>query len=154
MYRNILVAVDGSDAADRALEHALRLAAEQHAHLHLVHVIDIGALPVAQDIDIGDADMPTLMRRQGQALLDRALREVQLTDVQASSRLLEGEVFGKRVSELLADEARASAADLVVVGSHGWRGFTRLFLGSVAEGVARLCPMPVLIVHAQARATA
>ncbi len=154
MYRNILVAVDGSDAADDALRHALRLAAEQHARLHLVHVIDIGALPVAQDIDIGGADMPTLMRRQGQALLDRALREVQLTDVQASSRLLEGEVFGKRVSELLADEARASAADLVVVGSHGWRGFTRLFLGSVAEGVARLCPMPVLIVHAQARATA
>ena len=152
MYRNILVAVDGSDAADDALRHALRLAAEQHARLHLVHVIDIGALPVAQDIDIGDADMPTLMRRQGQALLDRALREVQLTDVQASSRLLEGEVFGKRVSELLADEARASAADLVVVGSHGWRGFTRLFLGSVAEGVARLCPMPVLIVHAQASA--
>ncbi len=152
MYRNILVAVDGSDAADRALEHALRLAAEQHAHLHLVHVIDIGALPVAQDIDIGGADMPALMRQQGQALLDRALREVRLTDVQASSRLLEGEVFGKRVSELLADEARASAADLVVVGSHGWRGFTRLFLGSVAEGVARLCPMPVLIVHAQASA--
>ncbi|MDE2119871.1 MAG: universal stress protein [Betaproteobacteria bacterium] len=148
MYRNILVAVDGSAAADAALEHALRLAAEQQAHLHLVHIIDIGALPVSEESALGGPDMAALMRRQGQALLERALRDVQRAGVHASSRLLEGEVFGKRVSELLADEARASGADLVVVGSHGWRGFTRLFLGSVAEGVARLCPMPVMIVHA------
>lgn len=150
MYGNILVAVDGSAAADAALEHALRLADEQRARLHLVHVIDIGALPASDTGELGGVDMPTLMRQQGQALLDRALRQVQAAGVQASSRLLEGEVFGKRVSELLAEEARASAADLVVLGSHGWRGFTRLFLGSVAEGVARLCPMPVMIVHAPA----
>ena len=148
MYRNILVPVDGSAAAEAALRHAVRLAAEQHARLHLVHVVDIGALPAPDVAAVAGVDMPALLREQGRRLLERALQQVREPGIAATSNLLEGSVFGRRVSELLADEARAVDADLVIIGSHGWRGFSRLFLGSVAEGVSRLCPMPVLVVHA------
>ncbi len=151
MYARILVAVDGSAAADAALQHAVALAAEQHAQLLLVHVIDIGAIPGSELVETAGTELPALLRRQGQAVLDRAQQAALATGVHTSSRLLEGEVLGKRVAEMLADEARAQRADLVVIGSHGWRGFSRMFLGSVAEGVSRLCPMPVMIVHAAAQ---
>ncbi|OIQ82886.1 universal stress protein family protein [mine drainage metagenome] len=65
----------------------------------------------------------------------------------ATPTLLEGEILGKRVAELLADQAASVSADLVVLGSHGYRGLSHLFLGSVAEGTSRLCMAPVLIVH-------
>ena len=47
------------------------------------------------------------------------------------------------------EDGRSWAGDLIVIGTHGRRGVDRLMLGSVAEGVARLSPVPVLLVHAK-----
>lgn len=141
MYANILVAIDGSPVSDAALRHAIRLAQEQHAKLQVLHVIDIIGVTWATE-DILDA-----YKQRGQSLLDQATYLGNLAGLQTTSALLETGVVGQRTAEIVAEHARAVAADLVVLGSHGYRGLSHLFLGSVAEGVARLCTMPVLIVH-------
>ncbi len=145
MYRRMMVAFDGSTASRAALDQALGLGAALHADLHVVHVADVTTVP-------GDAAPPNgpSLREQGDELLRQALRLAQQAGVACDTRLLEGRALGPSVSRLLADEARDSTADAVFVGSHGWRGVNRLFLGSVAEGLSRLCAVPVMIVHAPA----
>jgi nucleotide-binding universal stress UspA family protein len=54
---------------------------------------------------------------------------------------------GQRLGEAVAEEARSFEADLVVVGTHGRRGLGRALLGSGAEQVIRLAPVPVLVVR-------
>ncbi|MHB1670022.1 universal stress protein [Thiomonas sp.] len=147
MYTNILVAVDGSPVSEAALQHAIRLAQEQHAKLHFVHVFDVAGILWAETDEVTEVDLLTIYRHRGEAILSRAVASAKQAGLAATSTLLEEEIVGKRVAELLADEAKAVAADLVVLGSHGHRGLSRLFLGSVAEGAARLCTAPVLIVH-------
>ncbi len=148
MYRHLLVALDGGAASQAALDHAVALAAALGARLQVVHVIDTTELPPAAAGAGLQRPAADPARLQGQELLQRALRQAQAAGVQAGMRLLEGQALGRPVGELLADEARAGGADLVLVGSQGRRGLDRLFLGSVAEQVARLCSMPVMIVHA------
>lgn len=154
MYRHLLVALDGGAASQAALDHAVALAAALGARLQVVHVVDATELPpvapAGSSAQPDEAVHPA--RLQAQQWLQRALRQAQAAGVQASTRMLEGRALGRTVGELLADEARASGADLVLVGSQGRRGLDRLFLGSVAEQVARLCTMPVMIVHAAAAA--
>jgi nucleotide-binding universal stress UspA family protein len=65
--------------------------------------------------------------------------------VPAETKLVEG--VGARLGEVVAEEARAWEADLVVVGTHGRRGVGRVLLGSGAEQVLRLAPVPVLAVR-------
>ncbi len=148
MYRHLFVALDGGAASQAALDHAVALAAALGARLQLVHVIDTTELPPATAGAGSQAPAAEPARLQGQELLQRALRQAQAAGVQAGTRMLEGQALGRPVGELLADEARSAGADLVLVGSQGRRGLDRLFLGSVAEQVARLCSVPVMIVHA------
>ncbi|MDE2253823.1 MAG: universal stress protein [Betaproteobacteria bacterium] len=150
MYKNILIAIDGSPVSDAALHHAIALAQDQRAHLHVVHVVDIMGMPWADLGESVEVDMPAIYRQQGQSILQRALAQAAQAGLPATSTLLESESVGQRVAELLADQARSVAADLVVLGSHGYRGLSRLFLGSVAEGTSRLSSVPVLIVHGTA----
>jgi nucleotide-binding universal stress UspA family protein len=67
-----------------------------------------------------------------------------VADVDA--RLADGD--GIDLPAIVAAEARAWGADLVVAGTHGRRGLDRLLLGSVAEGILRRSAVPVLLVHA------
>jgi nucleotide-binding universal stress UspA family protein len=61
-------------------------------------------------------------------------------------RLLETGTPAQRIAAAIADEADAWPADLVVAGTHGRTGVQRLLLGSVAEGIARVSPVPVLLI--------
>ncbi|WP_343204389.1 universal stress protein [Rhodanobacter sp. PCA2] len=83
----------------------------------------------------------------GQALLDEAATELRRNGTQVETIRLESK--GERVSELIAQQAEASGCDLVVLGTHGRRGVDRLLLGSDAEQVARIAPVPVMLVRGQ-----
>jgi nucleotide-binding universal stress UspA family protein len=144
MYKNICVAVDGSAVADAALRHAVALAAEQRADLDIVHALDFVGLPWDELTEMSEIDMLGIFRQQGENILAHAAAQARAAGVAARPLLLEGAI-DKRVAELIADHA--AACDLLVLGSHGHRGLSRLFLGSVAEATLRLCTAPVLIVH-------
>ncbi|MHB1669830.1 MAG: universal stress protein [Thiomonas sp.] len=141
MYTHIFVAIDSSQVSDVALRHAIGLAKDQGAQLHIAHVIDI------LDMTWAMPDILDTYREQGQILLNRALDLARQASVPATTSLLETGVVGNRPAEVLTQRAQEVSADLVVLGSHGYRGLSHFFLGSVAEGVARLSRAPVLIVH-------
>ena len=142
MYKRILVPVDGSDCSNRALVAALQLAREGGGRVRLVH--DLDELAYLNGYE-ATGDLLRVARDFAQKLLDDALAMAKSAGVPADARLLD--VPGGRLGELVAEEARNWEADLVVVGTHGRRGMGRMLLGSGAEQVLRLAPVPVLVVR-------
>jgi nucleotide-binding universal stress UspA family protein len=146
MYKRILVAVDGSPTSEHALRHAIGLAKGLSAALRVVHVVEMGVLPLAPELGI-DIDTITQARRAaGEQVLKKAREACQAGGVPAETRLLETGAPTQRIAGAIADEADAWPADLVVAGTHGRTGVQRLLLGSVAEGIARVSPAPVLLI--------
>jgi nucleotide-binding universal stress UspA family protein len=145
-FRHILVPVDGSPSADKALDEAIRLAIFSGAKISLLHVLDdlshvSGFEPATYYVQ----QMVPLMRAAGESLLARQGEKVLARGLQVECVLI-AEGPG-RICEHVAEHARISQADLIVVGSHGRRGVSRLLLGSDAEQIIRLAPVPVLVVR-------
>jgi nucleotide-binding universal stress UspA family protein len=152
MYAKILVPLDGSPTSERGFEEALALAKTMKSTLVLLHVVD--AVPVVVDMvppatwqEISDG-----LRSHGQGLLDRARQRATQQGVASEAHLIEQKI--ERVADIIVDEARSAKCDLVVMGTHGRRGFSHVLLGSDAERVLRQCPLPVLLVrHPEAAST-
>jgi nucleotide-binding universal stress UspA family protein len=142
MYKRILVPVDGSETCEKALASALRLAEESEGCVHLVHVLDELAYLSGYE---SSADLLQVARDYAQKVLADAAQKARAAGVPADTKLME--LPGGRLGELIAGEARNWQADLVVVGTHGRRGVSRVLLGSGAEQVLRLSPVPVLAVR-------
>lgn len=146
MYSRILIAVDGSPHARNALEHATALAKGLAARLRIVHVIDMGWLPIGPELAIDIEPYARARRAAGEQTLAAARDATRSAGIEAEINLIETVRPTQRTAEAIAEEADAWRADLVVVGTHGRSGMERLLLGSVAEGVARLSTAPVLLV--------
>lgn len=153
MFRRILVAVDGSVAARRALRAAVRLAADQRARLIALHVIDELAweLPPRDRSArrTWDAYLDAL-RANGRRVLKHAETVARNGDVKCETVMTDSE--GKYVADAILAQARLLRADVLVLGTHGRRGMRRVLLGSDAESVLRQARIPVLVVRAQERA--
>jgi nucleotide-binding universal stress UspA family protein len=145
MYAKILVPLDGSATAHRGFEEAVALARALNSSLVLLHVVDPVPLPFEAATAGVWQDMTDGLRKQGEALLQRARQTAIDHGIAADTRLIEGRT--ERVAETIVAEARATRCDLVVMGTHGRRGFSHAMLGSDAERVLRSCPLPVLLVR-------
>ena len=91
------------------------------------------------------------LHQYGRRLLDTAAAEVRAAEVEVSTVLREPK--GGRVADAIVDEAREARCDLVVIGTHGRRGFQRALMGSDAELVVRESPVPVLVIRAAGAAS-
>jgi nucleotide-binding universal stress UspA family protein len=149
MYKRILVPVDGSETSNKAVVAALQLARESGGRVRLVHALDELAYLTGYEYS---ADLLAVARDYAKKVLDDALAMAQSAGVPADTKLME--VPGGRLGELVAEEARSWDADLVVVGTHGRRGVGRVLLGSGAEQVLRMAPVPVLAVRSTEPKTA
>lgn len=149
MFARILVAIDGSAPSIQALLEAVKLAKDQHACLRAVHVVTLG--PLYPAVSSG-----TQVRALRRALLQAAADILDEAAALARSRGIEVEKSLRwtargRISGKIVEDAKRWGADLIVLGTHGRHGVERLFLGSVAEGVARTAPVPVLLVRGPAQ---
>lgn len=140
--RRVLHPTDFSDSSHTAFEVACALARDYDAELVLCHVEPWPAVPVVEGIAL---DLPV---EDPDADVSR-LADIQPDDptVRIARRLRRGEP----AAEILAVAAEV-AADLIVMGTHGRGGLSRLVLGSVAESVMRKAPCPVLTVRAAVHA--
>jgi len=145
MYKRILAAIDGSETSNLGLRHAIRLAKEQNAQLRLVNVVD----EVVVDVETPTALMEfwNARRKSGDVLLQGARRLAAKAAIEPETKLLEIQTFGQRIADLIVEEAKRWPADLIVIGTHGRRGLSHVFLGSVAEGVIRISATPVLLIR-------
>lgn len=145
VYEHILVPLDGSPTAERGLQEAIRLAGELGSKLLLLHVIDdFPMLMEMSAISSFEAGMQK-SRELGQQILSQAQSQAAAAGVEASTVLRE--VTQSRVAEVVIEEAAKAACDLIVMGTHGRSGLSRLALGSDADRVARSTPVPLLLVR-------
>ena len=148
MYKKILVPVDGSDTANAALQEAIKLARSESTGLRIIHVADSSA--AIWDSEFTPIDLEQIresVRSFARGVLEQAQRTAREAGIEAETRLVEMETPGQRVAKVIAEHAREWPADLIVIGTHGRRGIDHFLLGSVAEGVMRLSPAPVLLVR-------
>ena len=147
MYKKILVPIDGSSAAARGLQEAIKLATDQRATIRLIHVINELMVVSSYEATIYTADLINALRDSGNKLLDRAKQQVTNAGIVVESEMLEA--HGGQAGITIADDAAKSYADLIVIGTHGRRGFSRLLMGSDAEQVVRSAKVPVLLVRSE-----
>lgn len=145
MYQRILVAFDGSNVARHALQEAIKLARDEHAQLRIVSVVDLGPLYWTPLTGINVADIEQAIIQQTQKELSDAAALARQEGIDPETTLRRAN--GQRISDQIVAEATSWPADLIVLGTHGRGGIERLVLGSVAEGVARSAPVPVLLVR-------
>ncbi|MFA9503381.1 universal stress protein [Natrinema sp. H-ect1] len=135
-YENVLVPTDGSDHATAALEEAASIAADCGATVHLLSVVD--ELP--EVLDTGSAALSAGVEENVQAVLDEAAataRDAGVDDVTTT-------IASGSVAREITAAADSTAADLIVMGTHGHTGLDRHLLGSFTERVMRTSPVPVL----------
>ena len=145
MYTRILVPLDGSPTAERGLREALALAASQKATLYLLHVVADFALLLEMSDAYNYEDMRKSLRQYGLEVLAKARAAAQTEAVHTET--LMREVTGDRIGEVIVNQAQQHQCDLIVMGTHGRRGFSRVTLGSEADWVIRHSPVPVLLVR-------
>lgn len=147
MYARILAGIDGSTHGEHALRHAIGLAKALGAALRIVHVMDMGWLPVAPELGLDLRQIAAARRAEGEALLAGAAEAARTEGLVAEIRLAETATPAQQTAAVLVEEAASWPADVVVLGARGRTGVERLLLGSVADGVARRLAIPVLLVH-------
>jgi nucleotide-binding universal stress UspA family protein len=146
MSQRILVPVDGSPTSDRGLSEAIDLARQTGGRIRLLHVLDELVFPTGRasgDTYVNDI-LPRL-REGGERILAAARQRVVAAGVPAES--LTARCFARRTADVVVEQAVEWKADLVVIGTHGRRGVGRMMLGSDAEQIARMAPVPVLLVR-------
>lgn len=148
VYRRILVPVDGSSTAARGLSEALRLAKDRRARIRLVHVVDETMILGTAEAGVDMGPLLASLAKTGRAVLERARRKVEKSGVQVETAIYES--VGAAAADAILRDARKWRADIIVAGTHGRRGVRRLVLGSDAEQIVRLSPVPVLLVRGPA----
>lgn len=144
MYDHILVPVDGSDAADRGLHEAIRLATGLGSKLTLLHAV--GDFPFMNTVTLAGYDeLTAALDRAGRAVLERAAAVAGDAGVACETILVEARL--RPAWQAIVEQAAHGGCSLVVMGTHGWRGLDRLTMGSDAEMVVRHSSVPVLLVR-------
>jgi nucleotide-binding universal stress UspA family protein len=145
MYQRILVPIDGSDTSNRGLKEAIRLARATGAHLRLLHVMDRISFATGFEAYAScNSDVVPLMKEAAEKILDDGSRLAEAAGVLFDTLLIDN--FALPIAERVEECLNEWKADLVVIGTHGRRGFKRFLMGSDAEQVMRRSPVPVLLV--------
>lgn len=146
MYAHILVPIDDSTPAQRGLGEAIDIARALGSKLHILHAVDLRALITSVAGYSPGQQLIEDWKAMGEVLVAAAVERARRADVQADSKVMCDASL--RVCDAILDEAKRSDAGLIVMGTHGRRGLTRLALGSEAELVLRSSPVPVMLVRA------
>jgi nucleotide-binding universal stress UspA family protein len=154
MYERILVAIDGSATSDLALREAIELAKNQNAMLRLVHVVDVtppaymtAETASAVAIHFPLAEYQKALQEAGETLLTTRATTAREAGVNVDTKLITVGMLGERIYEAIEEQSKQWPANLIVVGTEGRRGFQRLIIGSVAEGLVRISTKPVLLIR-------
>jgi nucleotide-binding universal stress UspA family protein len=139
MFTNILVAIDGSPASEKALAAAVDLAIQYKANLTAIGVAEVPEIVgMVDEVDELRESAESHFRQLGQAAVDFARsRGVALRSV-----LVRG-----HAADAIVHYAESEKVNLVVIGHHGHSRIARFFLGSTTDRVSEHCPCSVVIVR-------
>jgi nucleotide-binding universal stress UspA family protein len=141
VFTNILVAIDGSDASQRAFIRAVEEAKVWKARLHVIYIVETGlfsSLPADNTVEI----MYRVLETEGNAVLEKAKKYATDNGVTAVTHMKQGHAGSEVVT--LAEKEKA---DLVMVGSHGKSQADRLLIGSVSTYVVTHSKVTTMVVR-------
>lgn len=140
--KKILIATDGSDSSNEAVEFGLELTDEQGASAHVIHVTPTVDVMPYSNFGFIAPSLPHEFDERDYEPLERAVQLATEKGMRVETKLLKG----SPADEIVA-YADSIEADLIVVGSRGHGAFTSALIGSVSRGVLRESRRPVLIVR-------
>jgi nucleotide-binding universal stress UspA family protein len=141
LFTNILVAIDGSAASERAFARAVEEARIWNSRLHVVYVVETGlfaSLPADNTVEL----MYRVLEKEGQDDLNKAKIAAIAKGVTVSTHMKQGHAGSEIIS--LADHEKV---DLIVVGSHGKSQADRLLIGSVSTFVVTHSTVTTMVVR-------
>lgn len=144
MYKRILCPIDGSETSNAGLIEAIKLAQHQQGSIYLLYVLDTQTL---QSTGYMIGEIYDQLRAAGEDLLAVAKGKVTAAGIEVETALIDSNT--RRIAEAIVDKSSEWLADVIVMGTHGRRGVSHLFLGSDAESVARMSIAPVLLVKSK-----
>ena len=143
MFKHVLIATDGSELAQKAVAQGFALAKALDARVTAVTVTDIYPTGPYSPIPL-----PSMIEHYEAAAALKAaniLGSVSDAAAKLGVACATMHVKDQAPAEGILDAARQNGCDLIVIASHGRRGMARLLLGSQAQKVVTLSPLPVLI---------
>ena len=146
-FKKILCPVDFFKASSRAFDYALRVASSYDARVHVLHVV----APVIASVygaPFGVEDLTASLEKESRRLLEKYKDRAARANIGLTTEVRIGDIdLG------ILHSTEDQKADLVVMGTHGRRGFERLILGSVTERMIRHCPVPLLTIGGAKKAS-
>ena len=149
MYKRILVATDGSELSEKAVDSAIGLASQMGAELFAVKVIhrapaDLwdGSAPLLKKA-LQNAELEKQWAEHAQAIVDAVKASAQAKSVKATALTVKSD----QVAEGVIGAATRNECDLIVMASHGRRGLSRILLGSETQHVLTHSHIPVLVLR-------
>lgn len=144
MFKHILVPVDGSETAQKAVEKAAGLAKAFGSRVTAIYVIDPYPFSgLGSDFAYGQAEYLSAATAEAREATEAAQATLAGAGVAATTQVIEAHAPWRGI----LDTAKAVGADLIVMGSHGRRGLEKIVLGSVAQRVLSHAHLPVFIVR-------
>jgi nucleotide-binding universal stress UspA family protein len=146
LIKKILVAIDGSNLADKSLDFALDLAKKYSAEVTILTVVDLPSnsfwVQGTTFAPISSQKYLEKLEKFHKKILTEAVKKAKASaQIYVTKRLLDG-----RPAEKIIEVAKEGSFDLIVMGSRGLGGIKEFFLGSVSDRVADEAPCPVLII--------
>jgi nucleotide-binding universal stress UspA family protein len=143
MYKRILIATDGSDKSRMAAEEAIELAKALGAKAIALNVVDdVVIAGLVRHLGSDRKDVEAKLKAGGQKAVDEIKKMGDKAGIKVDTVLR----IGVPANDIL-DVAGAEKADLIVMGSHGESGATKLLIGSVVQKVLNWAMIPVLVVR-------
>jgi len=146
MFKHILTATDGSDWANKGMEAAIDLAALMQARLSILTVSDVYPDYLVTDGYV----VPSDAMRLSEAATAHAREVLDMARAKASAKGVTAETLHIMVGPAalaITENAEELGCDLIVIGSRGRRGLTKLLLGSQASEVLSGTSLPVMIIR-------
>jgi nucleotide-binding universal stress UspA family protein len=141
VFTNILVAIDGSDASQRAFIRAVEEAKVWNARLHVIYIVETGlfsSLPADNTVEI----MYRVLETEGNTVLEKAKKYATDNGVTIITHMKQGHAGSEVVT--LAEKEKI---DLIMVGSHGKSQADRLFIGSVSTYIVSHSKVTTMVVR-------
>jgi nucleotide-binding universal stress UspA family protein len=145
----ILLAIDGSGCSDAAVREVARQPWPAGSEVKVVSVAEMPFFPSSEFGTLPQQyfnELEGVARERARVTLDRAIESLKRNQV--TKLPVDSQILYESPRDAIIEEAERWEADLIVVGSHGYRGYKRFLLGSVSQSVAAHAPCSVLIVRA------
>ncbi len=140
-YDDVLVPTDGSEAAAAAIDHALAIATQADARVHVVGVVDVTAAAGRPSV-MAPSDLLAQFESEAETAVETVAAEVRDAGLDVETHVRKG-----IPSQGLLEYAGERDVDLIAMGTHGRSGLDRVLLGSTTERLVRRAPVPVLAVR-------